>query len=311
MEHFGLGETVQIGRDSALLIANAMCRLPKPVKLGSGIDLAHGYSLHINLQQRPAISSACGLIVSITLTQYGDIRYHGLSRLGGILNVKEPGGQIHKVAVTAAHGLLDHFLSTKHSTPKTAVSIKSKESKTGESVWVNRRLRFERRESLGTTEASPREEEQLLGRVHQNELDQLQWTSIKDGTYSINWLGGGWEVAGGLRYPFMVADPKRLTLDADFALFELPMELDNTYHLLTGLSHSDFEITSWIRDNKLSDEKVHVLFGMDCSAEATVLADKPSLYLRGRSFPTRKILLEKPLGKDTCDSRQPSMLIDN
>jgi hypothetical protein len=123
-------------------------------------------------------------------------------------------------------------------------------------------------------------------------LDAVEWEPIRK-LYAINWLGVGWEETLQFQFPLRVSDPERLAPDADFALMELPSTFSNTYG---DGSQTLPWVTDWLPEDQMANDAVDLIISRDKLIPATLIYEKPHLYLQGRKFPTRKLQLKEPLG---------------
>lgn len=288
----GLGDKIESELDEGLRLAQATVRLPKQLSLqGRGIDLPRGYTVFINYQDSDKMQGACGLLCSLVAKQGDDLKYHGLCRIGGVLTIRDGGGKPQNVAVTAAHGLLDHFLTADvllPPQPRTRRTLGRSDRWPWSIARLGRRnghlLDLDNVTKLGTTK--------LIGHVDEDKTDEIKWRPVRR-VHAVNWLGGGWESTGHWQFPFMAHSLERLASDSDFALFELPTEVINMY----DVGKERKVVTRLLRESEMKCGPVELLLACDQVVPGTLLYDIPSLYLRGARFPTRRIQLDKPLGE--------------
>lgn len=277
----GLGDKIESELNKNLYLAQATVpRLPKKLSLqGGGIDLPRGYTLFINYQDPGSTRAACGMLCSVAAKQGGDsLKYHSLCRIGGVLTVRDGGGKPRVVAVTAAHGLLDHFLTGQGRSRRWPRSI------TGPGRRKKHLSELDDVIESGMTE--------LLGDVDEDKMDDIAWQPVQ-GVHAINWLGGGFETTGHWHFPFEAHSLDRLASDADFALLGLTSQVTNTYSV--GQDHK--VVTRLLRETEMKCGPVELVLSRDQVVSGTLLFEIPSLYLRGALFPTRKIQLDKPIGE--------------
>jgi len=285
----GLGDRIEIGDlRAAGLAADGSIPIPKKLKLEDGFDLPDGFGLHLSVARSGLRYSACGLLCSVVITQGNVPKSHGVCKIGGILCIKDDSGIERLFGITAAHGLLDQFLTTNAHEPTGS----PKKSATGPSESP----RILRTPSLmrGTVKllAGHKAPSGPPDVIYRPQLDDVEWDSVRR-VYAINWLGGGWEEALQFQFPFRVSDPERLAPDADFALLELPSKYFNSYKTQSGV---ETLINGCLLENEISNDPVYIVLDAGTVIPATLIYEKPHLYLRGRRFPTRKIQMKQPLG---------------
>jgi hypothetical protein len=284
MGNWGLGDRIEVGPKAAMLLADESITLPSELKLDHGIRLPDGSLLHLNVASR-VTNSALGLMCSVAVVKDSKPTYHGMSRIGGVLSIRQKNGEVLQVGVAAAHSILDHFLTSGTSAEPPTRPTKS---------WKRTARKGTRSVKSPAKNIESEERVASLGKVSQSDVNEARWEPIKE-LHSMNWLGGGWDAVSEFQFPFKVSDPERLTIDADFALLRLPTEAKNR---LIGFEGS-FEITDILRDSGLRNGPVRIILDSSTLVEATLLEETPDLYLRGRHFPTRKLQLRRPIAPGT------------
>lgn len=297
--HYDLGDKIRTGLRSAVPAVDPTLSLPRYLSLdGGGFELPDGRTLFLNMERPAAVAkaSACGLLCSVAIKRAGKLLYHGSCRIGGVLSIKDGSGEVKLVGITSGHALLDEVL-TAH------LDLQPSDHRPDSAISRGRRrlrglLSYGER-SGATVEAPPAEAKKRL--IDSEKLDQAQWHPIRS-VYSINWLGGGWESAAAFQFPFFVSQPDRLAPDADFALLEIPRDLKDSSQILVnsfrvrGEDHQNVTGIQFL-EGALTDDCLYVVLDSDTAVPATLLPERPHLYLRGRLFPTRKIQMDHPLGK--------------
>lgn len=274
-----LENRIEVCLGSPILVTNQSVPIPDQLKFQKGFPLCRGYHLHLNSQRPDKAASACGLLCSIGVIDGKALKHHGICRIGGILSIKDGSGETKTVGITAAHGLLDRFLTAELRGP----SLKNFKTPT-----LAQKLRLSchstSMSAMPTTTAA-------IGKISSQDANKVKWEPV-EGIHSINWLGGGWKAATGFQFPFQVPEPKRLAPDADFALLELPSEVSNTYNV----NLTTREVTHLLMESQVSSGPVDVIIAKDHVVQAKLLSSPSNLYLRGIRFPTAKIQLDRPLG---------------
>jgi hypothetical protein len=286
----GLGDCIEVGDlRAAGLAVDPHVPIPKRLELKDGVHLPIGFELYLSVERPDQVLSACGLWCSIVIAQGKIPKSHGICKIGGVFSVKDNSGTEKLVGVTAAHGLLDQSLTADSHTK----SVKPTTAR------PRRLRRILDKATLSSGSVSPPIGDGGLQSSSTHPLDEVEWEPIR-GIYAINWLGGGWEETLQFQFPFRVSDPERLTPDADFALLELPSVLSNIYE--TSSSFPPW-VTGWLPEDQMENDTVSLIISRDTIISATLVYEKPNLYLRGRRFPTRKIQLNRPLGMLTIWSK--------
>lgn len=308
---YGLGNKIHVGLRAAVPASDPGFPVPPGLPLDSrGFDLPGDFTLFLHVE-RPTTASApqpsgCGLICFITVKRGDKIVYNGCSRIGGILSIKEASGAVKLVGVTSGHALIDEFLSTNMET------LDSQSRRRSGRIRSLLRLRDRHGATAspspgsieppaptppvnaqskpvtfsGTPSATAPGENFGTERIQQGEWDPVQ--SI----YSLNWLGGGWETVKAFRPPFPVSRPEMLSPSSDFALLELPKDVANTFSLDNGPAK---RVESLLPEKDMHEGELHIVLGPGEVVPGILLFERPSIFLRGQLFPTRKIQVERPL----------------
>ncbi|KAM0413588.1 hypothetical protein ACHAPT_013634 [Fusarium lateritium] len=295
----GLGDKIEVGLRSAIMVADQSVPIPRLLTLQQGFSLPRGYAVFLNSQRPGEAASACGLLCSIAVKHGEALKYHSICRIGGIFSIKNGSGATKAVGVTAAHGLLDYSLRAE---------VRSHPFKNSKASTLARKrplLRTLRGRGISAVMGLSRcntstsdipiipTTTAVIGKINSHDADLVEWEPIRS-IHAANWLGDGWEAA--VEFPFLVPEPEGLTPDADFALLELPSEVSNTYNTdPTTTKH----VTRLLMENDMSSGPVDIIIAKNHVVQATLLSARPSLYLRGTRFPTRKIQLDKPLATGT------------
>ncbi|ETS77779.1 hypothetical protein PFICI_09841 [Pestalotiopsis fici W106-1] len=311
MAERGLGDRIETGLKSAILVSHEPSPVPRQVQtmLDDGMqptsELPYGYTLHICTEKLRVMGTVNGLLCSALVRKDGEVRYHSICRIGGLISIND-GAENKIYAVTTAHGLLDYFLNADN-IQNTAQSARPQLKSTTRlteiaSSFIGRR--FNRSATQVAASAMQTADTVMHGTLSQQELDSVEWEPVRS-VSATNWLGGGWEVGKEFQHPFFIPSPERLVPDADFALLELPSESYNTPQHTRTDDRAVHEIRKWLSDDQLDPGEVQVVLRSDrqVSAEGLVTAqllyERPHLFLRGAPFPTRKLRLEKPLASGT------------
>lgn len=298
----GLGDRIETGLKSVILVSKQVGQLPRHVNalLDAGLEptarLPYGYTLNIFVQKIKADDSRYGLLCSVLVMNDGEVKHHSICRAGGLITVND-GKKSVTFAVTSAHGLLDHFLSTNAFENNRHSRSESRMSVTGFMKSVLRDHQGHSKPRLASISGQTASTGKY-GTISQQDIDSVEWEPVHR-VYSTNWLGGGWETGQEFQHPFSIKDPGRLAPDADFALLEL---LSGGSQDVQGHEQPKQHIKGWLKDDELISGTLEVVLG-SCtrasginSVPAHLLHERPRLYLRGGPFPTRKLRLEKPLG---------------
>lgn len=256
---------------------------------GINLPLDHTINLYSEQPEGSKAAAACGLLCSIAIQHSPEsaLKYHGLCTIGGLLSIKDGSGAPKHVAVTTAHGVLDSFLTGEKD------ESSSQRVASATTSAVRHTARIFKTGSKSTSHSAAHSQKLPIRTLNPERVNTINWKPIKR-IYAINWLGGGWESATAFQSPFQISDPEKLTLDADFALFELGPDYPNTYEVS---SQARVQVTGWLPESEMTAGPVHVVFSSDDVVSASLMSDIPYFYVRGRQFHTRKILLEKPLRK--------------
>ncbi|KLU84551.1 hypothetical protein MAPG_03592 [Magnaporthiopsis poae ATCC 64411] len=328
---YGLGDKIRVGLRAAVPASNP--EFPVPPGLSSstrGFALAKGLTMFLHVE-RPATASrhlrpsGCGLVCSITIKRGDVIVYNGCSRIGGILSIKEASGAVRLVGVTSGHALLDEFLTT---------NLEGSDSDSRPHRRTGRvRSLFHPRERHDATTSPSRSSKapsthvtsinapsmvSSLSRASSTtpprasigveQIPQGDWDPVQN-IYSLNWLGGGWETVTAFRPPFPPSRSEMLAPSSDFALLELATDFANTFSMGTGPAKC---VDGLLLEGDIHKGDLHVILGPGEVVSGALLSERPSLFLRGRLFPTRKIQLEQPLnlGVSGCWVVQGDRLCD-
>lgn len=173
-----------------------------------------------------------------------------------MLQIKNGSGPAKMLGITAAHAILDNFLTM------------AAKRQLGKNERVKSRLAALRQRQHRTNPKQIPKAKKLLHPP--SEVAAVAWESI-EAMYAVNWLDGGWEAQ--FRYPFSVVEPRRMTQDADFALLELPPQefvAENTYRY--GLDNNQRRVTWILTEEEICSAEVDVTVGRGEVVKASLLA---------------------------------------
>ncbi|KAL8375740.1 hypothetical protein RB595_007046 [Gaeumannomyces hyphopodioides] len=308
---YGLGDKIRVGLRTAVLASSTNPSIPPGLPFDTqGFALSEDLNLHLSVERpntpEDTQPSGCGLLCAVTIARGDRIVHNGFSRIGGILSIRDASGAVTLVGVTSGHALLDEFLTTDMESPD------SRSNRLARSV----RKLFRRRGRCRATESSGRDSkapsvgesstssswtrvslsrtsstQPSTGSVATERIQRQQWDSVQ-GIYSMNWLGGGWETVKPLRPPSPVPQPDMAAPSADFALLELPHDFCNTFSKGAGTAT---HVKEFLLEGDMREGELHIVLGPGEVVPGVLLSERPSIFLRGRLFPTRKIQLERSL----------------
>lgn len=312
---YGLGDKIRVGLRAAVLASNPDLPVPPGLPFSTrGFALAKDLTMFLHVE-RPATAShhlgpsGCGLVCSITIKRGDVIVHNGCSRIGGILSIREASGAMRLVGVTSGHALLDEFLATNlededsgsqphrrtgrarslfHPRDRhdaTASPSRSSKAPSTHASSINAPSIISPSRASSTT---PPKTSIGIERIQQGEWDPVQ--SI----YSLNWLGGGWETVAAFLPPFPLSRPEMPASSSDFALLELATDFANTFSMGTGPAKC---VEGFLLEDDMREGDLHIILGPSEVVPGVLLSERPSLFLRGRLFPTRKIQLGQPLSE--------------
>ncbi len=198
--HYGLGDKIRVGLRAAVPAADSTFPVPHGLSFDGGFPLLDSHTLFVSVERPPhaADASACGLVCSVAIRRGRKAgvswrlqnRGHPVDQ--GWQRGREPGWRHHGPRLAGLE-----FLTT--------CRPGGHEPGPG---GIRRRLGQllgdgGQRRRVATSATL------LRGAVSIQKIEQAEWDPIRD-IYSISWLGGGWERAGELRFPFAERQPESL-----------------------------------------------------------------------------------------------------
>ncbi|KAF5009808.1 hypothetical protein FDECE_4016 [Fusarium decemcellulare] len=238
---------------------------------GNGLEFEWGEKLHLHIE-RASSGSPCGLLCCATVTKDGHVIDQRISRIGGALKVNGSG----PMAVTAAHGMLTHFLM--HERWKTETE---NEEDTNSEIEDDERSP-ELPVMYGALECKP----------------ESGWKSVSPFD-SISFIGLGKpssEMKG--KWTLQLPEDGRST---DFTLLDpngiKALRNVNSYRLNDGTVCITTHDES--KDVGLEDVQISVLLGQDDAIQGKLLPGELDVFLNGIQFVTRKIELPGALARGT------------
>ncbi|KAJ3526709.1 hypothetical protein NM208_g11059 [Fusarium decemcellulare] len=241
---------------------------------GNGLEFEWGEKLHLHIE-RAWSGSPCGLLCCATVTKDGHIIDQRISRIGGTLKVNGSG----PMAVTAAHGMLAHFIMHERWRTET-----ENEEDTNSEIEDDERLP-ELPVVYGAVECKP-----ASGWGSVSPFDSISFIGLAKPSSEMK---GKWALklpGDGRSTDFTLLHPNGMT-----ALYNAnSYPLDNRTVRITTYDES--------RDVGLEDVQINVLLGRNEVIQAKLLPGELDVFLNGIQFVTRKIELPGALARGTSGS---------
>ncbi|KAJ2985637.1 hypothetical protein NUW58_g5427 [Xylaria curta] len=248
--------------------------------LSKGFQFRDSYKLHLHTEEAGEDKSAVGLFVCATLTKNGSIIDQCVSRLGGLLSLRE-----ETTAISTAHGILDMLISA--------------------GLYC---IRDEDTDSLENTPDSDTESEAesdgTAGTSHEDESKSV--VSIESpGSSAVNRVTRWNVISEAVIFDFIwpiLSDPDKYwvfganTRPHDFALFKLGPYLSERLNNSYEYESVQYVVTKEHTSSPAESEMVLILLGHNTFARGKVLPGASAIYLSGMKFNTKRVLLDSSLG---------------